>query len=468
MILFSGRVLLTRILLLILGLSVIYVSQSRIALAQITVSERKSTVGPKEKRRRGLDMLREIKKQIKKYYYDPNYRGIDIKARFKEAEENIKQMEHNWQIFREIAHLVLEFNDSHTKFYPPSRSTRVDYGFDMQMIGNYCFIVRVKKESDAEKKGLKPGFQVASIGEYGPTRKSLWKINYLVRSLDPMKSLPLTVVDLDGKKQTLSVDAKFTSLKERRETAKKKRKERKEKKKTAPPKAKEKPVEGVKRGTDYKCKEINPETVVCKLRTFSTERGEIKAMMAEANKHKNFILDLRGNGGGYVKIEQFLTGYFFDKKVKIGDFITRKYKEERFAKPIGAKGFKGNLIVLVDSRSASASEVFARTIQIEKRGKIMGDVSAGAVMTSYLMRLQVVRGTAGNQAVIPYVLNLTIGDLIMSDGKRLEDVGVVPDVLIGPNGQAISKKEDPVLAYAAREFGANVDGADTGKYGFLY
>jgi C-terminal processing protease CtpA/Prc len=33
-------------------------------------------------------------------------------------------------------------------------------------------------------------------------------------------------------------------------------------------------------------------------------------MMKEVGVHKKFILDLRGNGGGYVKIEEYLTGYF--------------------------------------------------------------------------------------------------------------------------------------------------------------
>ena len=435
----------------------------QIAEAQVPVNEQKSSAGPKEKRQRGLEMLREIKKQVKKHYYDPQFRGIDLDKRFKEAETNIKTMDHNWQIFREIAQLILEFNDSHTKFYPPNRSTRVDYGFTMQMIGNRCFVTKVKKGSDAEKKGMKPGFQIAAIGVNKPTRESLWKINYLIRSLAPLKSVPLTVVDLENRKKNLSVDAKIMSLSDRRKQAKKKKKEDKQKKSI---KGKGK-ADGVSKGRDYKCQKINSETVACKLRTFSTEKSEIRKMMAEANKHKNFILDLRGNSGGLVKIEQYLTSYFFDKKIKIGDFVTRKRKEERFAKPVGKNGFKGKLIVLIDSRSASASEVFARTIQIEERGQIYGDVSAGAVMTSYFLELQIVRSFFGNHTVVPYALNLTMGDLIMSDGNRLEDIGVIPDVAFGPNGKALAEKKDPLLALAARSFGAEVDGAQTGKYGFL-
>jgi hypothetical protein len=39
----------------------------------------------------GRDMLNTIKEDIKKYYYDSAYHGMDVDARFKQAEEKIKQ-----------------------------------------------------------------------------------------------------------------------------------------------------------------------------------------------------------------------------------------------------------------------------------------------------------------------------------------------------------------------------------------
>ena len=167
-------------------------------------------------------------------------------------------------------------------------------------------------------------------------------------------------------------------------------------------------------------------------------------------------------------MEEYLSGHFFDRELKIADMITRKKTEVRMAKPVKDRQFKGELIILVDSNSASASEVFARLIQIEKRGKIVGDVSAGAVMTSYNMGLAIERGPSGFQTFTPYGLNVTVADLIMSDGNRLENVGVVPDHPVGPSARALANRSDPVLAFAAGLLGEKISPEDAGRLEFLF
>ena len=59
-----------------------------LSLAGLTVSAQ--TISIDRERNRGRLMLKEIKDDLKRNYYDPTFRGIDIEARFKQAEERIK------------------------------------------------------------------------------------------------------------------------------------------------------------------------------------------------------------------------------------------------------------------------------------------------------------------------------------------------------------------------------------------
>ena len=418
--------------------------------AQVRIDEVVGKSNPKLNRSRGLNMLKEIKGALETHYYDKNYRGIDVDLKYKEAAEKIKDLETNAQIFRVIATFLLEFDDSHTRFFPPNRSNRVEYGFAMQMIGDRCVVVSVKKGSDAEKKGIKVGDQIAKIGQYPVTRDSLNVLNYYLYQLEPMPVLPVTLLDGGTTERSFVVEASFKSLADRKKEAEKRRKE----------KTGENP---------YKCSKLSVDTTACQLLTFSVEKKYIDQMMKEALAGSKLILDLRGNRGGFVKIEEYLVGHFFDREIKVADMITRKKTDTRIAKPAKEdRQFKGELVVLIDSDSASAAEVFARVIQLEKRGKIVGDTSAGGVMTSYNLSMANSRGFEGNETVSFYGMNVTVADVIMSDGKRLEQIGVVPDYPVGPTGQALANKTDPVLAYAAGLLGTKISLEDAGRLEFLF
>jgi carboxyl-terminal processing protease len=420
------------------------------ARAQNGVDEIKGS-NPSSNRGRGLRMLKDIKEIIKSNYYDPKFHGINLEERFDKAAAKIKTLNANWEIYREIADILLEFNDSHTRFVPPFRTHFVEYGFAMQMIGNDCHIVNVKKGSDAEAKQLRAGDVILKIGIYQPTRENLWMLNYLIYTLDPQPGLSLTIQGLDGKQRTVGVEAKLVSLEEKRKQREKRQSARKE--------------------LAYKCTEINSDSIACKLYTFSVDKEVINKMMKEVGQRKTLILDLRGNAGGYVKTEMHLTGFFFERDVKIGDEKARNKIKERIAKSLKEKVYGGNLAVLIDSESASAAEVFAKVIQVEKRGKIFGDQSAGAVMTSNFIGMADIREVADvtvrQKADSFYGINLTVGDLIMSDGNRLEGIGVFPDFRIGPTAYAIAQKFDPVLASAASLFGIKISPEEAGKFKFL-
>jgi len=417
--------------------------------AQTLLQSSASPANVKVNRERGLNMLDDIKATLKEYYYDKTFRGIDLNARFDAAKARIKTLETNAQIFRAIAQVLIDFGDSHTRFFPPARANRAEYGFTMQMIGDNCFVTSVKTGSDAEKNGLKVGDRITTIGQFQVDRSNLWVAEYLIYELDPQLSITLKVVGLDNQERSIQFLSKFTSIKERE----KEYEERRQKKRDSP----------------YKCFGIDVSLIACKLETFSVEKKMIDKMMEEASKHPKMILDLRGNGGGYVKIGEYLTGHFFDRELKVAEYVMRGDKRKAVvAKPQKQRAFKGELVVLIDSDSASASEVFARTMQIEKRAKIVGDVSAGAVMTSYHIPILNSRGVPGHETISAFALNVSIADVVMSDGNRLENIGVMPDHPVGPSAVALVRGNDPVMAFAANLLGVKITPQDAGKMNFLH
>jgi C-terminal processing protease CtpA/Prc len=109
-------------------------------------------------------------------------------------------------------------------------------------------------------------------------------------------------------------------------------------------------------------------------------------------------------------------------------------------------------VVLIDSQSASSSELFARVIQMEKAGTVIGDRSAGAVM-----RAQGYSYQTGADVVVFYGASITDADLVMTDGQSLEHHGVTPDELLLPTAADLAAKRDPVLARAAALVGVKLD-----------
>jgi C-terminal processing protease CtpA/Prc len=204
--------------------------------------------------------------------------------------------------------------------------------------------------------------------------------------------------------------------------------------------------------------EFGRDAILCKSHDFAFHPDKTNDILDRFRTFRGVVLDLRGNPGGYAEtLEKFLGG-FFDHDVKVADRRGRKALKPAVAKSRGSKTATAKLIVLIDGGSASASELFAKIIQLEKRGTILGDRSSGSVMEAKSFQY-----TAGTNPVTFYGASITEADTIMPDGKSLEKVGVIPDELILRTPADMAAGRDPVLARAAELVGVKLSPEEGGK-----
>jgi carboxyl-terminal processing protease len=401
-------------------------------------------------RDRALQMLDQVAKDIRKHYYDPKFHGVDWDAKVAEEKNKIKNETSLNMALAHIAAALISLDDSHTFFLPPPRPYRHDYGFQMTMIDNRCYVSQVRPDSDAEAQGVKRGDEVMAIEGYAPDRQTLWKLNYRFRLLRPQPDLQIALRDPSGRERQVVDKAKIVNLKRVADW-------------TTAGGASDlwdvlRESEDEQHRMRIRSSPLGDELLVAKLPAFFFDQQEVDGLIDKARKHQALILDLRGNPGGAIETLKYLVGGVFENDVKIGNRAGRKELKPEIAKSRGRSIFTGKMIVLVDSESASASELFARIVQLEKRGLVIGDRSAGSVMEAKRYSYE-----TGAETVVFYGASITESDLIMTDGKSLEHIGVTPDELVLPSAADLASGRDPVLAYAAGQVGVKLTPEDAGK-----
>ena len=125
---------------------------------------------------------------------------------------------------------------------------------------------------------------------------------------------------------------------------------------------------------------LDESTGYIKLNKFSaTTTDEFTEAMNQLNQQniENLVLDLRGNGGGYLKTAIEISDQFLENnKLVVYTEGTNEPKREYNATTSGIFE-NGNLIVLVDESSASASEIVSGAVQDWDRGLVIGRRSFG-------------------------------------------------------------------------------------------
>jgi carboxyl-terminal processing protease len=120
---------------------------------------------------------------------------------------------------------------------------------------------------------------------------------------------------------------------------------------------------------------LDKETGYVKLNKFAaTTEKEFEEALSGLRKSniKNIIIDLRGNGGGYMIAATELANNFFSNTNLLVYLIGRKTPRQEYKSSGTGSLASARIVVLTDENSASASEIFAGAIQDWDRGVIVG------------------------------------------------------------------------------------------------
>lgn len=167
---------------------------------------------------------------------------------------------------------------------------------------------------------------------------------------------------------------------------------------------------------------------------FDGETGRLARDEAEAFIDKGVkavILDLRGNGGGYLTAAQDVAGLWLKNKVVVTERNGGKVSDELYSSSDAIlEGMR--TIVLVDSFSASASEIVAGALQDHDAAELVGEKTYGKGSVQQLIDLP-------NGAE----LKVTVARWYTPNGKNISEQGIMPDVIVGYTEADVKAGRDP-------------------------
>jgi carboxyl-terminal processing protease len=178
---------------------------------------------------------------------------------------------------------------------------------------------------------------------------------------------------------------------------------------------------------------LNSQVGYVRLSTFMSEDAgkEMIAALSKLSPARGIILDLRDNQGGLVNNAITISNIFLDRGVIVytrgRDGIDRTTFTN--VKPKTGSMSHQTLVVLVNERSASASEITSGALKDNGRATLVGQKSFGKGLVQAVMKVDDESG-----------MNITIARYLTPNGNDIHKLGITPEyvVEVKPNDLASS------------------------------
>lgn len=172
---------------------------------------------------------------------------------------------------------------------------------------------------------------------------------------------------------------------------------------------------------------------------FDDQTGSLARQAARDFKDKQVhgvVLDLRGNGGGYLTAATDVAGLWLDDKVVVSERTGGRVTDELKSEGESVLGGMPT-VVLTNGASASASEIVAGALQDYGVATLVGEKTFGKGTVQKLLDL-------GGGAM----LKVTVARWYTPHGKNITEEGIKPDKEVVLTSEDANTGKDPQLAEA--------------------
>jgi len=384
------------------------------------------------------EIFEKVWREIRDHYYDPQFNGVDWNAVHHRYAPLVDAATNDQEFYALLSQMTSELHDAHTRFNSPEqwknvrRQQGVTLGFSVDDVDGKTVVTSVLPGSNAAHVGVETGMVVLSVDGI-PVAQRIAEIE---KKRLPSSSERATRWFIYNRVFAGPLDTPAQVELQRADGSTFIARIEREMHSSTP---------------EVMVHELTSGNVYIRFDGFQPSvTKEIKRALEKFRDAPGVILDLRRNGGGDLAVLLPIAGYFFDKKTLFAKDSTRTGKPlsayaglfklplQLYVGKSGGQIYSGPLVILVDSHSASSSEVFAAGMQETQRATILGSQSCGCVLG--IARPRVMKGGG--------VLEMSEVLWFSPKGRRLEGTGIIPDEVVMPNMVDLQRGRDTLLAEA--------------------
>jgi carboxyl-terminal processing protease len=386
---------------------------------------------------RNVHSFETVWQTVNQAHYDPTFGCVDWKAAHEQYKPKIAAAENKEESFLLINQMLFELNLSHLlaaypndmKRFMPVLFAEGEIGVDVRLLDGEAVIIRVGNGTPAARAGLHPGLAIESI-DGKPVEKIIREGEaLLLPPFNPRNRLNNLSGYMSGHiygPPKTEVKISFRDKYGKKEEA---------------------VIHRISRGRPITAMDAMPPLYV----EFEAKRlgsnigyfrfnqwaGPVEAKfiaaLASMRDVRGLIIDLRGNPGGFLSVVHAITKHLLIGKTVVSSWKFRNKRVE-YSFDSARDAYLGPVVVMIDVRSTSSSEYFAGSMQSIKRAVIVGERSPGYLLIANWKKLL-------NGASFMYAF----AQPIMPDGKIIEGNGVIPDIEVKLDRDALLKGKDSQL-----------------------